>query len=160
MGTFVDRDVVPDRRTFFSQAWERLNAAPVLVRPRRAGNTEPLTPVSHIRLDRLTTCNYYFSAGRACAGAVSAPPFDTSRYYTLTLWFNIAQDHTHLLPACYGWLRACWPFRYCYQATQRPEWLETHLALHQALNTGFVELNLSIAFENGALLDRFEEGPV
>jgi hypothetical protein len=89
-----------------------------------------------------------------------APPFASSRFYMLTLWFHLSANLTFSLPSCYEWLRGCWPFTYCYQGTLRPEWLTTNTALHQALNVGFVELDLPIPSEFRTLLDRLEEGSV
>ncbi len=160
MGTFIDRHRFPRHRAFYTEAWQYLQAAPPLVRPKRAGNWEPLKPISTLVPEQLFRGNLFFSAGRSCAGSAMAPPFASSRFYMLTLWFHLSANLTSSLPPCYEWLRGCWPFTYCYQGTLRPEWLTTNTALHQALNVGFVELDLPIPSEFRALLDHFEEGSV
>ena len=157
LGAFIPRESAGLAQEFFSRAWGLLEAAPPVVRPIRCGSYEPLRLIRDTDMGAMLRDAYFTSNGRESRCSVWPPAFDGSRYFTVTIILNQKQSAASVADDVYRWLRDGFSADITYMGTPTQLMFDEDIGLHQILNSGAVEGDVSLLRERREKLDYFDE---
>ena len=144
---------------FLGEAWQWFQGLPESLRPTKIGNFEPLKRIEDVMLGRILKQEYWVSRGKRLLGSAIRPWSGGGLYCGVSLILELKPTEGELSSEVYALLKRLGSPKLSYMAQVDNELFLRERVLHQLLNCGLVEQNISIAAHKRESFLAFEMTP-